>query len=241
MNKDITLSIKKSCSEKFDNFKTTKAGGFCGSCQTEVIDFTQMTDKEIILYFQNNQKKSCGRFNETQLKTYSTILPSKRIYSLKKIGIGLMSFSLLSILAINKSQAQQTTPTVITETSENTENSNENKNSTIENDPFTIKGTITNDEGESLPGATIMLKGTNIGTYTDFDGKFSLVIPSNEGNALIISFIGLQGKEITVTENTPQNLTVVLKDTCELLGEVSVNEVYQSKQTVWQKFKGLFR
>ena len=97
MKPNITLGIDKPCSEKFENFKATQAGGFCGSCQKEVIDFTQMTDKEVMLYFHNNQKKSCGRFNESQLKTYSTLIPLKRTYSLKKIGIGLMSFSLLAL------------------------------------------------------------------------------------------------------------------------------------------------
>ncbi|WP_338813413.1 hypothetical protein V9L05_18730 [Bernardetia sp. Wsw4-3y2] len=141
MKPNITLGINKPCSKKFENFKATKAGGFCGSCQKEVIDFTQMTDKEIIAYFQNNQKKSCGRFNESQLKTYSTVTPSKRMYSLKKIGIGLMSFSLLSLLTISKSQAQQTNPTVITEASEKKENSNEEINSTTDK-TITITGNV---------------------------------------------------------------------------------------------------
>lgn len=204
MQQKITLGINKPCSAKFDSFKATKAGGFCGSCQKEVIDFTKMTDKEIIQYFQNNQKKSCGRFNKTQLKTYSTIIPSKRTYNLKKIGIGLMSFSLLSILAMNKSQAQQTTPTVITETSENTENNKKDKNSNLENDPFTITGNVTCAEYGALPSATIHIKGTTLGTITDFDGNFSITIPHRD-IILIVSFIGYESKEIKMTENTPSN------------------------------------
>lgn len=238
MKPNITLGIDKPCSEKFENFKATKAGGFCGSCQKEVIDFTQMTDKEIIAYFQNNQKKSCGRFNESQLKTYSTVIPSKRTYNLKKIGIGLMSFSLLSLLSISKSQAQQTNQTVITETSEKQEN-NEDKNSTSIIDRFTITGTVTSPDG-GLPAATVYIKGTNRGTITDIEGNFSLVIPDGEVT-LVFSFVGYKSEEIKITENTPQNLTVFLSSACELMGEVNVNEVYQSKQTVWQKFKGLFR
>lgn len=239
MKPTITLGIDKPCSEKFDNFKTTKAGGFCGSCQTEVIDFTQMTDKEIILYFQNNQKKSCGRFNETQLKTYSTVLPSKRMYSLKKIGIGLMSFSLLSILAINKSQAQQTTPTAITETSKNTENK---QTTTTDNEEITITGNVTCSDG-SLPGATIQIKGTARGAVTDIDGNFSLVVPNRE-IILVVSFVGYDRKEIQLKDTDSNFLQITLGDSsCQffMVGEVSINEVYQSKQTVWQKFKSLFR
>ncbi|WP_338765688.1 carboxypeptidase-like regulatory domain-containing protein [Bernardetia sp. ABR2-2B] len=239
MQRKTTISINKPCSENFDNFKATKAGGFCGSCQKEVIDFTQMSDKEIIAYFQNNQKKSCGRFNESQLKTYSTVTPSKRTYSLRKIGIGLMSFSLLSLLSINKSQAQQANPTIITETSEKQEKSSEDKNLTGRINQFTITGNITSPDG-ALPGAVIYIKGTKRGTQTDIDGNFSFVIPDGEV-VLVFSYVGFKSKEIEITENTPRHLTVLLESSCELLGEVSVNEVYQSKQTVWQKFKGLFR
>ncbi len=236
MSKDITLSIKKSCSEKFENFKATKVGGFCGSCQKEVIDFTQMTDKEIIAYFQNNQKKSCGRFNESQLKTYSTVIPSKRTYSLRKIGIGLMSFSLLSLLSISKSQAQQTNQTVIIEASENTQNK---QTTTTDKEQITITGNITSVDG-ALPGATIQLKGTQIGTQTDMEGNFSITVPYADEIIIVARFVGYEAREEVVTENTSQNLTLQLHE-YELLGEVSVNEVYQSKQTVWQKFKGLFR
>lgn len=237
MKPNITLSIDKPCSEKFENFKATKAGGFCGSCQKEVINFTQMTDKEIIAYFQNNQKKSCGRFNESQLKTYSTVIPSKRTYSLKKIGIGLMSFSLLSLLSISKSQAQQTNPTVITETSEKQENK---QTTTTDNEQITITGNVSCPEYGALPGATIQLKGTQIGTQTDMDGNFSFTVPYADEIIIVARFVGYEAREEVVTKNTSQNLTLQLHD-YELMGEVNVNEVYQSKQTVWQKFKDLFR
>lgn len=239
MNKDITVSIKNPCSEKFDGFKATKDGGFCDVCQREVIDFTKMTDSEIIAYFQSNQKKTCGKFSESQLKTYKHLPVSRPKYNLKAIGLGLISFSLVSIFSMNTVKAQQTLPTEITQSSQ-AENSEK-----IENDSaneITISGVITSPEG-TLPGAVVYIKGTNIGVQTDIEGNFNLHIPEAylENGVLVFSFIGYDRKEMEIKENMPSVITVKLESTCNLIGEVSIGKPYQSKRTFWQKFKGVFR
>src|SRR5688572_16359622 len=61
-----------------------------------------------------------------------------------------------------------------------------------------ISGTVTNEKGEALPGVNIVAKGTNFSTQTDFDGKFSIDLPDNI-TTLIVSYIGLQEQEVTIT------------------------------------------
>jgi TonB-linked SusC/RagA family outer membrane protein len=51
-----------------------------------------------------------------------------------------------------------------------------------------IKGTVTSDAGEALPGASVIVKGTSIGTTTDADGSFALRVPDD--GVLVVSFIG---------------------------------------------------
>ena len=63
-----------------------------------------------------------------------------------------------------------------------------------------ISGTVVDETGEVLPGATIIKKGTTVGATTDFDGNFS--IEANQGDTLVISYIGYQSKEVVVTSNT---------------------------------------
>ena len=58
---------------------------------------------------------------------------------------------------------------------------------------------MTDTQGEPIIGATVLVKGTGIGTATDIDGKFSLDIPSN-GKTLVVSFIGFDAQEIPVTK-----------------------------------------
>ncbi len=61
------ISIKKPCSENWETMTPNEKGKHCFSCQKTVVDFTTMTDSQIIHYFQTYQGKTCGRFLETQL------------------------------------------------------------------------------------------------------------------------------------------------------------------------------
>ncbi|MBN3521862.1 TonB-dependent receptor [Algoriphagus lutimaris] len=59
---------------------------------------------------------------------------------------------------------------------------------------ITISGTVTDDIGEPLPGATVLVKGTTTGVVTDFDGKYNINAPSGDAY-LVFSFIGFDSKE----------------------------------------------
>ena len=61
----------------------------------------------------------------------------------------------------------------------------------------TVKGQIKDENGEALPGATIMVKGTTTGTVTDFDGNYSITLPEG-ASVLVISFVGYANQEIAV-------------------------------------------
>ena len=64
-----------------------------------------------------------------------------------------------------------------------------------------ISGTVTDDTGQPLPGATIIVKGTSTGATTDFDGKYTLAI-ENEDAIIVVSYIGFTAKEIPVNGQT---------------------------------------
>ena len=82
----------------------------------------------------------------------------------------------------------------------------------------TITGTITNDEGEPLIGASILVQGTTVGTVADFDGTYSLDVPEGS-NTLVFSFTGYQ--EQTVELGVSNMVDIVLAEGIEL-GEVVV-------------------
>lgn len=80
-----------------------------------------------------------------------------------------------------------------------------------------VTGTITDDFGPVI-GASISVKGTTIGTVSDFDGNFSIEVSDRQ--TLVISFIGYIPQEIAINGQT--NLNIHLKEDSQALGEVVV-------------------
>ncbi|NEW83042.1 MAG: TonB-dependent receptor [Mariniphaga sp.] len=80
-----------------------------------------------------------------------------------------------------------------------------------------VSGKVTDGSGASVPGVSVVLKGTTTGTVTDTDGKFS--IPKiQSGSVLVFSFIGMKTQEVTVGNKTTVN--VVMEETAIGLDEV---------------------
>ncbi len=81
-----------------------------------------------------------------------------------------------------------------------------------------IKGKVLDESGNPLPGANIIVKGTNISAQTDFNGNFSLTAPDN-ATKLVVSYIGMDQQEVTIT-SAP--ITVILKESGQKLDEIVI-------------------
>ena len=86
------------------------------------------------------------------------------------------------------------------------------------NQKKTLKGTVTDTNGEPVIGANIIQKGTTNGVISDLDGNFSMDVP--EGSTLEISYIGYRPKEIRVGNKT--SITVTLEEDTQTLEEIVV-------------------
>lgn len=72
----------------------------------------------------------------------------------------------------------------------------------------TITGTVTNEaSGETIPGVSVVVKGTTTGTTTDFEGKYSLVV-SKDAETLVFSFVGFQKKEVPIGSSDVVNVAL---------------------------------
>ena len=83
----------------------------------------------------------------------------------------------------------------------------------------TIKGTVTDQSLLPLPGATILIEGSDQGTVTDFDGNFELII-SAESTNLIVSYTGYLTKTVEIGDQL--NFSIQLEESVEALSEVVV-------------------
>ena len=83
----------------------------------------------------------------------------------------------------------------------------------------TVKGTVKDKTGETVIGASVVLKGnSSVGTITDIDGNFSLSVPA--GSTLVISYVGMKTQEVELNGKT--NIEVTLEDDSQALEEVVV-------------------
>ncbi|CAM3425718.1 TonB-dependent receptor [Pontibacter korlensis] len=72
----------------------------------------------------------------------------------------------------------------------------------------TVTGKVTDENGEGLPGVTVVLKGTSKGVSTDVTGHFSLLVPDGK-DTLVISFVGYQSKEVLIGAGQTINIKLV--------------------------------
>ncbi|MBI9066691.1 MAG: TonB-dependent receptor [Salinivirgaceae bacterium] len=83
---------------------------------------------------------------------------------------------------------------------------------------FNIKGSVTDEQKNPLPGVTIHIKGTTEGAITDFDGNFTMNVPKD--GVLIFSMVGMESKELPILNQNP--VIVILAEDVTQLGEVVV-------------------
>ena len=82
----------------------------------------------------------------------------------------------------------------------------------------TVKGTVLDERGESIIGASVSVKGTTTGTITDLDGKFTINTKNND--VLTISYVGYIEQSVSVAGQT--DLKIILKEDSQVLDEFVV-------------------
>lgn len=78
---------------------------------------------------------------------------------------------------------------------------------------------ISQDDNEPVVGASVLLKGTTVGSITDIDGKFTITNVPKDAKTLIVSFVGLRTKEVPVSD---EEMTIFLQSDSKLIDEVVV-------------------
>lgn len=213
MPEKFKLSINKPCSEEWENFDPRGENrGFCGSCQKEVIDFTQMSDGEIRTYFKNSPQNVCGQFQNHQLRVYSNPIPSRGLsrWLIWPIAASATLFVSFTIQAQELDRIEQS-------------DQKRHYRKRIELQYLrTISGTISDDTGEGLPGVNVVIKGTTTGVTSDLDGNYQISV-KNDFTVLVFSAIGMSTQEITVGARSIIDPTMA--DNPEDLKEVVVGGV----------------
>ena len=92
---------------------------------------------------------------------------------------------------------------------------------------YKLSGVVRDHRGMPLPGVTVAIKGTQVGTATDAEGRFSFTVAGEERTSLVFSFIGMKSKEVIASVNKP--IQVTMEENTLEMEEVVVNAGYFQK------------
>jgi len=213
MRKVISVSIPEPCHENWDAMTPQEKGRHCNVCDKTVFDFTSKTDEQIVKTFESNNKL-CGRFKTNQLDRELVLTRKSKNSYRSAAASGL--FALLALHAF-KSRAQNEPVLPKTEIV-NPVNHIKGKIATSVLKERVISGTILDENNLPLPGVNIVIKGTHIGTQTDFDGNFKL--KAKKDNIIVPNFVGYETKEISVSDKNIINMSLSLD--MEIIGEMVI-------------------
>ncbi|BAO77685.1 carboxypeptidase-like regulatory domain-containing protein [Winogradskyella sp. PG-2] len=202
MRKSITINIPEPCHEDWNKMTPKEKGLHCHSCHKTVFDFTTKTDEQIIKTFET-EGKVCGRFKTQQLNREIVLTRKDKNNYLSWAASGLFAFLALGNQEVNaqgKPKIVQTDSVKVPQIKGKVATSILNKK--------VYSGTLTTtSDGLPLPGASVIIKGTSVGTQTDFDGKYK--IQANIGNILVFSYMGMDPIEIVLSNSYTIDVALV--------------------------------
>ncbi|AEE48064.1 carboxypeptidase-like regulatory domain-containing protein [Haliscomenobacter hydrossis] len=198
------LSINTPCNQNWAAMENVEAGKYCQNCAKNVIDFTKLTDREVVQIIEQSKGKLCGRFKAEQLdRDYSIAIPPRPKPWLYKLLAGLFFLgtatkgSALGFKPIQNKVAiyVHNIPSQFIQTSASDSIPPLSSNNLV-------KGKIIDvDTKESLTNVAVQIKGTTLGNVTDDQGNFSLAIPDeflSRQLVLSISYLGYDTIELAV-------------------------------------------
>ncbi len=166
----LTITLPKPCSEDWESMSIVDRGRFCASCQKNVVDFTRLTDSEVIAIFKAaKDNPPCGRFDISQLdrelteaknSPFSTVL-------LKRIAASFLFFQAI----VTTAWAQTAKPRTTQQSAHPTDNKKQLHSRVINGKVIDF------NTGEKLFGIIVKISGTEAKAMTDAAGRFHLVIP----------------------------------------------------------------
>lgn len=200
MNGKISLGIADACHEDWNKMDAAEQGRFCQSCQKTVIDFSMMTDKEILNYITERKTQLCGRFTRDQLNR--TLVPETRTRNRFTYFWNLVIATFLSTGAASAQTGSKPTK------------ASSHQDSTRKTDEITVgislppglkwvNGVIKDSKtNRPIPYATVYVKGTRSGLSTREDGRFGMNIMFDEDElVLVVSADGYVEQEYRIKRN----------------------------------------
>jgi len=226
----MQITIPEPCHESWDKMTQAEKGKFCGSCQKVVVDFSKMSDAELIAYFKKPKDSVCGRFKEDQLNRVMAPPPKRLPWIKYFFQIAIPAF----LFSIKASSQQRTVGKVVAVKQDSVKRKGcapdvstmlqgQLGGVVIKEETkkiIAVKGKVVSESGMPIPYATVMIKGTKDGTACDTAVNFSIRYKGDKP-VLQVTALGYQPKEVYVTKNDETEIVMIAMETL-LTGEVVI-------------------
>ncbi|OYX90866.1 MAG: hypothetical protein B7Y76_15000 [Sphingobacteriia bacterium 35-40-5] len=223
----IKLNIPTPCTQNWNNFPQNSTGGFCSQCSKTIIDFTQLSDKELYQALAlQNPGKICGRFTQSQLNR-DILITNNQSLKLNKILAGLLIIGTTQTAIANESHAQaNTTKSPIEIIAENGREAPKNSPQKLATDTTKfIEGKILDEVLNPIAYASVTLKDKKTGVTTNSKGQFKILVPDSYKRkvSIQVSAVGFDPKEFTISKKElPLKNDLTLKLANAFMGEVVI-------------------
>lgn len=197
------LQLSNPCNENWHNMTATEKGRFCNACKEQVIDFTSMTDRQVLAYLNSNQGKICGRIYTHQLNRALVSYNQKPSFGLQWIltGLSALFFSVVKSQPPTVALQEKPRASFLTNTAVDAK--------TIEHNIVTVRGSILNQEQQAILNAYVTGFSDNDKIFTNKKGEFVLQVPANV-KSLLVSAEGYHSRVVPTSLLQEQDTTIVL-------------------------------
>lgn len=239
---EYILKIDNPCNEDWNLMKHEGNGRFCSHCSKAVIDFTYLTDTEIVKQIEKISGKLCGNLTSEQLNRIIIAKENARTFGFYKILAGLLLIGSSKNLPATNPVTLKTEISIPIHNEELHDNEIEYRENPTDSLSNIIQGVVIDSATkEPLIGVIIKLKNTNKAVATDIDGKFKITIPDSllsDSLALKISYIGYKTKEFAIdkTKFPIINEQFIMSPTGVIIGDVIIIR-HNKKEMVAKKKK----
>jgi len=212
MSRDISFSVNipEPCNERWSEMTSTEQGRFCKACQHQVIDFTKLTDAQIVAYLSKQQGRVCGRMQNFQMNR-NLLLPQieSKSWIQKMIAFVVFMLSFGTIKAQEATSAEPIVETVLSDSIPPVQ-----KTDSIQTTQITIRGRIVDkSDMEPIFGCRVMVFGNEEKALSDFDGKFEITVNKeiNDTSQLVLLIRNLGQETKVVVVNPDEYIEIELE------------------------------
>lgn len=204
----IKINIENPCHENWDNMLQEEKGKFCNACQKSVVDFSKMTNEQIINFLNHTNEKVCGRVAKHQLNVpISNYVPNKTPFFNRYVAGFLMALGFYtpahSQSANDPIEMRKTVGEIAV------------KPAVPSDKKLTINGRVLDAKTKKpIAGAEVSIAGSDITATTNKHGAYTLSVPARLQNnmlEIVISHSGYDTFYLSGLDHTKTTLSPVTK------------------------------